>query len=217
MSEKTVKEFMEELKSRRHTSAPINVPQGYIKQPTKVTMQEVQEMLLDDLKQSINSYELTTEIQQAIQTYFKQIGTKKGLMLQGNFGSGKTELLKGISRLTLRVSNLPKFRVISAHDIVTGYEARGDEYLITLNRSGIAIDDFGSEKISFRYQKEDVLIRFLETRYNLRASFQTHISTNLTSSEITERYGERIESRLHEMVTRCVVGGGANSKDFRKK
>jgi hypothetical protein len=42
----------------------------------------------------------------------------------------------------------------------------------------------------------------------------THITTNLNAEEIEERYGNRVRSRLREMVN--VIGFDINTKDKRK-
>jgi len=42
----------------------------------------------------------------------------------------------------------------------------------------------------------------------------THITTNLNAEEIEDRYGNRVRSRLREMVN--VIGFDKNTKDKRK-
>ena len=210
-----IKDLMRELQERRQSNTIY--PNTAIKEkPIKaVTVAELADIILQDLKKSINNYDATNEHISAIEAFLEQQTRNKGVMLQGNFGSGKTELLRAFSRLSQKVQNIKTFQMISAHDIVSGYEINGDIFLNSLNKRSIAIDDFGSEKVSFRYQKEDLLIRFVESRYNLRASHNTHISTNLSSSEIEQRYGGRVASRMHELVKCVIVGGSANSKDYR--
>ena len=46
------------------------------------------------------------------------------------------------------------------------------------------------------------------------ANNMTHITTNLNAEEIEDRYGNRVRSRLREMVN--VIGFDKNTKDKRK-
>jgi len=140
----------------------------------------------------------------------------KGLLLAGNYGSGKSVLLETHQKMKW-AKNL--FRMVSAHEIVAKYDAEGERGISQYLTGNLAIDDLGTEELGRYYGKqEDVLKRILELRYILfkREGKKTHATTNLDINEITERYGARIGSRLNEMFNILYLGDKADSRDFRK-
>ena len=62
----------------------------------------------------------------------------------------------------------------------------------------------------------NVMAEIILSRYDLFISKKTltHITTNLSASEIEKAYGNRIRSRLREMFN--VVAFGAETKDKRR-
>ncbi len=140
----------------------------------------------------------------------------KGLLLAGNYGSGKSVLLEVHKKMKWKNN---AFRMVSAHEIVAKYDADGEAGIKTYLSGNLAIDDLGTEELGRYYGKqEDVLKRILELRYILfkREGKKTHATTNLDINEITERYGARIGSRLNEMFNILYLGAKADSRDFRK-
>ncbi|MEP0367344.1 MAG: hypothetical protein ABJN36_17610 [Cyclobacteriaceae bacterium] len=64
-------------------------------------------------------------------------------------------------------------------------------------------DDLGAETIMKHYGTDcNVMAEILLSRYDLFVSHAmlTHITTNLSASEITELYGNRVRSRLRETI-----------------
>ena len=77
----------------------------------------------------------------------------------------------------------------------------------------VVVDDLGSEPRSIkRYGSElAVVATVLERRYRMfaKAGCRTVITTNLTDAEIIDRYGDRINDRLNEMLVFVTVNGNS--------
>jgi len=62
-----------------------------------------------------------------------------------------------------------------------------------------------------------VMAHIISERYKgLKTGCITHITTNLTRSQISEIYGGRIESRINEMFNIINLGSKIDSVDYRK-
>lgn len=67
----------------------------------------------------------------------------------------------------------------------------------------ICFDDLGTENNLKYYGNEcNVMAEILLSRYDIFTAkkFQTHITTNLSASEIETHYGNRVRSRMREML-----------------
>jgi len=144
---------------------------------------------------------------------------KQGLLLTGTVGSGKTTFLnlflrcfttasihkaQGLSNLFMR-ENEEFMRLIYPDS----YQVLPDCYW------DFAIDDLGQEDpVNYYGVKQEVLEQVLSARYDAFKAHggRTFLSTNLDMQQLKHRYGDRIESRLHEM---CVVVP-FNAQDYRK-
>lgn len=137
----------------------------------------------------------------------------KGLFLAGNFGVGKTWLMRLFQR-----NNRQVFTVQNAKAIADMFESDGEEAvkkfkespLLPSNdvenfyhtRMGLCIDDLGTEQIKNHYgNKKNVIGDLIELRY---ASGNTgdllHLTTNLTGTQLSDFYGGRVASRLREIM-----------------
>lgn len=133
---------------------------------------------------------------------------EKGLLLIGGVGVGKTTFL----RLT---SN---FQVFSCDELSMKFSARGYDVIEKHIKNDVwekayyaIYDDLGTEPIESVYMGNRLnLMQFIiERRYDhFKAhGLKTHITTNLTLKEIQSRYGERVYSRLKEMVSVITING----------
>ncbi len=80
----------------------------------------------------------------------------------------------------------------------------------------ICFDDLGTENNLKYYGNEcNVMAEILLSRYDLFTAkkIQTHITTNLSASEIENVYGNRVRSRLREMLN--LIGFERNIMDKR--
>ncbi len=151
----------------------------------------------------------------------RSLDLKKGILLNGPIGCGKTTLM------TLVSCFFPperQYQVRSAREISFEYEKEGYKTItkygkIHPGKSNITIfcfDDIGIEQPQKYFGNEcNVLAEILLSRYELFVSkgIPTHMTTNLSASELEEKYGNRIRSRMREMFN--LVAFDKNSKDKR--
>lgn len=131
----------------------------------------------------------------------------KSILLRGKTGLGKTHLSLSIASVVIEKG----YSVVygSAPDLFRRIEKEhfsnsGDDSVIEAleNADLLILDDIGAEFESKFYNS--VFYNILNNRLN--ASLPTIISTNLDLSEIKERYGDRITSRLLTMENLIFVG-----------
>mgnify|MGYP003632026089 CR=1 FL=1 len=145
---------------------------------------------------------------------FPQYSTRKGILICGKCGTGKTLLLKIYKEI---VKNLKSqaFRIISSNQIVREFDEHGSQSLKKYIDYRFMFDDFGSENIGKHYGKdEEVFKTLLEERYNLFIDKKTptYLTSNLSLSQIKNRYGDRVASRINEMFNIIVIGGNDRRK-----
>ncbi len=132
---------------------------------------------------------------------------KKGLIVSGTPGTGKTVRFKFIAE-TLGI------KMITAHEVVRCLLIDGEEGLRELCRLDISrygsvpphyydliIDDIGAEPTEqiVYGTRFNAIADIIERRYLIFPQWKTHFSTNLTKEQLTDRYGERVFSRMNEM------------------
>jgi DNA replication protein DnaC len=136
------------------------------------------------------------------------INLNKGILLSGPIGCGKTSLMnlmKYIAQTEHKFSVKP-CRDISFEFIQDGYEiihrySKGKLY--QSEPRTYCFDDLGTENNLKYYGNEcNVMAEILLSRNDLfiTKKLQTHSTTNLSASEIEKTYGNRVRSRLREMV-----------------
>lgn len=139
--------------------------------------------------------------------YQYNIDLNKGILLSGPVGSGKTTLMNLMKTLTATEHKfyIKPCRDISFEFIQDGYEiiqkySKGKLYP---DPKTICFDDLGTERNLKYYGNEcNVMAEIILSRYDLFISkkIYTHITTNLSASEIETAYGNRVRSRLRSMV-----------------
>jgi len=146
------------------------------------------------------------------QTCFQYgINLNKGILLSGPVGCGKTSLMNIMKHLTKTEHkfSVKPCRDISFEFIQDGYEII-HKYSKDLKLKGgqpvalrYCFDDLGVEQNLKYFGNEcNVMAEILLSRYELftNKKIQTHITTNLSATEIETHYGNRIRSRLREML-----------------
>mgnify|MGYP006193184279 FL=1 len=140
--------------------------------------------------------------------YQFNIDLEKGILLTGPIGCGKTSLMnlmKHIAPIGNKFSVKP-CRDISFEFIQDGYQIIHKYSIGKLYQSEprtYCFDDLGTENNLKYFGNEcNVMAEILLSRYDLFISkkLQTHITTNLSATEIEKHYGNRVRSRLREMV-----------------
>ena len=150
------------------------------------------------------------------------IDLEKGILLTGPVGSGKTSLMSLMKNLAVAQKKffVKPCRDISFEFIQDGYSVIHSYSKGQLHRTepkAICFDDLGTENTIKYYGNEcNVMAEILLTRYDLFISkkTRTHITTNLSASEIEKHYGLRVRSRLRELCN--LIAFDHSTKDKRK-
>lgn len=150
---------------------------------------------------------------------------RKGLMLFGSVGCGKTTIMRMFS-----YNQKASFVIKSCRKIAGDYAEHGEEILgqyagryyptmienpFKTENWGICFDDLGTEDVRSHYKNQmNVMERILLDRYDRirEIPHRTHVTTNLDGNQISEFYGKRVASRMREMFNIIEVDGG----DLRK-
>ncbi len=144
----------------------------------------------------------------------------KGLLLTGPIGCGKTSLMSLMRFVPPPERNhiMKSCRDVSFEFIQEGYEVIWRYSRMSFNNSHPKIycfDDLGTEQALKYFGNEcNVLGEILLSRYDLFISqgMISHITTNLSASELESIYGNRLRSRLREMFNLISFG---SKKDKR--
>ena len=160
-----------------------------------------------------------TNNQQACQKY--AISLRKGLMLSGPVGCGKTSLMRLFNTLLLPQY---KYQVKPCRDISFEFNQNGYTVIHKYSTNSYSrgqhkiycFDDLGTENhLKFYGVECNVMAEILLSRYDQFTlhGLQTHLTTNLTSMDIEEQYGKRVRSRMREMFN--LLAFEVSSKDKR--
>lgn len=154
--------------------------------------------------------------------YQFNIDLEKGILLSGPIGCGKTSLMSLMKYLapTENKFSVKPCRDISFEFIQDGYQIIHKYSIGKLYESNprtICFDDLGTESNLKYFGNEcNVMAEILLSRYDLFISkkLKTHITTNLSASEIEKHYGNRVRSRLRELCN--LIAFDNIAKDKRK-
>jgi len=146
---------------------------------------------------------------------------KKGILLVGPIGIGKStwmqlmqELAKPNQRFYYTTCRSVAFEFIREGFGVIQKYSRGDLY--SFSGKSICFDDLGAEN-NFKYYGNEcnVMAEILLSRYDVFVShrIKTHLTTNLSATEIDRMYSARIRSRMREMMNLLAIP--ASWKDKR--
>lgn len=150
-----------------------------------------------------------------------QIDLSKGILLAGPVGCGKTSLMS-----LMRYVPQPhkKFFIKTSRDISFEFIKDGYEVIHRYSHGhnthaehkNYCFDDLGTEKNLKYFGNEcNVMAEIILSRYDIFIAkrIQTHITTNLSASEIENAYGNRVRSRLRSMLN--LIAFDKTSKDKR--
>jgi predicted ATPase len=145
---------------------------------------------------------------------------EKGLFLAGNFGVGKTWLMKLFAKNKRQVYHLH-----NAKQVADAFEVDGEEAVRSFVQpiknayndgarfyqpySGLCLDDIGTEDVKTNYgNKKNVIGDLIEKRYAAgHCGILLHATTNLTAAQLKEFYGERVTSRMREVFNFITLPG----------
>lgn len=149
----------------------------------------------------------------------------KGLLIAGPIGCGKSSLARLISYFLPRET---QYQIKPTREISFEFEKDGFSVINQYSKGSFfrlgnylipkvyCFDDLGLEQTPKYYGNDcNVMAEILLARYDLFVSkrMMTHITTNLSASELESIYGNRIRSRMREMFN--LVAFDRESKDKR--
>ncbi|MFY7963936.1 MAG: hypothetical protein ACOVO1_03475 [Chitinophagaceae bacterium] len=150
------------------------------------------------------------------------LNLNKGILLTGPVGCGKTSLMQLMKFFIQKPDQ--KFTIKSCRDISFEFIENGFDTIRkyatyhTLGGGGsFCFDDLGVENSLKYYGNEcNVMAEILLSRYDLFTTHNltTHLTTNLSASEIENTYGNRVRSRMRTMFN--LIAFDRNSEDKRK-
>ncbi|WP_418264198.1 ATPase [Flavobacterium faecale] len=135
------------------------------------------------------------------------IDLNKGILLSGPIGCGKTSLMHLIKPFVHPKNDykIKTCREVSFEFAKQGYEALNIYTLKSVNQNklpGYCFDDLGAEQQIKHFGNDcNVMAEILITRYEhfIENKAITHITTNMSATEIEKAYGNRVRSRLRQM------------------
>ena len=129
-----------------------------------------------------------------VQNYFEnEKEQKKGLMLFGPNGTGKTTAIRPYSETMWAMTSIA---------LAMEVQQKGRSYLGRFSDHDMVIDDLGREDVIVKSYGDEVNMMhdLIFIRYQaFQRGKKTHFTTNLTFSELQERYGVAIADRILEM------------------
>ncbi|MCQ2409616.1 MAG: ATP-binding protein [Clostridia bacterium] len=169
--------------------------------------------------QDENQKEALTKIYSLMEKYASKYPdvTKYNIYISGATGTGKTCLASSIARAAVENGMTVKF--VSAYEfnsaMITAHTSPISQrnYLLSdyLDADFLIIDDLGTEPMTRNVTTEYLLLIINERTINHKA---TIITSNISTDYISERYGERIYSRLSDKANSLVFS--IKGKDLRR-
>lgn len=156
----------------------------------------------------------TSNIQNVAKAMHELGGVKRGFILCGDCGNGKTTMMHAVADATEFIqdeygaythfkagygSYKDDVRFTFADAMDCAYAER-DGVFVTASKAILVIEDVGQEPLEVQSYGNiyNPVIDILEKRYeNARPTF---ITTNLDPRQLGQRYGKRIQDRLREMM-----------------
>lgn len=165
-----------------------------------------------DIIHKLISYGISSEEQCA----FHGLDLKKGILLTGPVGCGKTSLMTLLPEF---MYPFQKYPVKNTRDIAAEYHKDGFEVIHKYGRreKPICLDDLGVEQSIKHFGNEcNTVGEILLQRYDMHVNYGviTHATTNLNAEELEKIYGNRVRSRLRSMFN--LVSFPESAKDKRK-
>lgn len=135
------------------------------------------------------------------------LNINKGIILSGPVGCGKTSLM---FLLNYFFQTGHEYKMKSCRDIAFEFAAKGYEALVPFTKketkqtrmNTYCFDDLGTEKQIKHFGNEcNVMAEIILTRYDsfIYHKTMTHVTTNLSASELEAFYGDRVRSRMRQM------------------
>lgn len=146
----------------------------------------------------------------------------RGILLIGHVGTGKSTMMRAVSRMYAQRYGLG-FGVKTCADLVRSFTEFGysGEVERWTKAPHICLDDLGHEGQGVHYgTRTDLVGEIIESRYDAALNGErmiTHFTTNLSTNQIREKYGERVYSRIVQMCHGLGVGASCQAVDRRRE
>ena len=204
-------------------------------------MEEIKNLILKKYPEFIFTDENEMIIEKLFQYFSRdekfnneKYSLKKGILLMGNVGSGKTTIMK-IFKEFCTLKNMMKFTIVESKHIVREFSSDGLKTIDVYGRNSFyktannfnesfdkkrpftyCFDDLGLEEINTQFygNKTIVLAEIITDRYVCFTDngMVTHGITNLDLPKLKELYGERVFDRMKEIFNFFSL----NQKSYRK-
>jgi len=144
---------------------------------------------------------------------FEQAGYSldKGLLLYGNVGSGKTDLLRSLQKALFLMRSPLAFAYVNMKQMGDNFGTSGYEAFHRYFRKHWMFDELGQyelETVANYGNKVNIGESIILNRYEqFRYGHLSHFTTNLSKEEMEEHYDGRVWSRLQEMCNMIRVIG----------
>lgn len=141
-----------------------------------------------------------------------ELDTRKGLLFTGGVGLGKTSIFRIFQRFAYKLDLDTRYKIkpmmSAVYDIS---ESANVAAMKSLFKGDICFDDLGQEAATVKLFGNEIRVfeEIMTHRYNNFITFghKTHLSTNLTFAQIRSKYGDRVASRILEMMNVVVFEG----------
>lgn len=170
--------------------------QGYVPDDENVFLQVFRyAIILKNYKSYANKNKDNTEYKTALRDVRPQCAP----YIAGNTGSGKTTLADFVKRFCA-IPMKTAFGILL--DIQSGGIEKLKDFSTEYSQVDMIIDDVGSETTLYSFGNQISIAPVITVRYEAykRYGSTTLFTSNCSVKEIAEKYGERIGSRLQEMV-----------------
>lgn len=219
---------------KKEKPEPIIITKGMVWNGFKRTFYEMNGRKFDETSDAIKNIAILIQYFIYDEDFFKSDrlvknlndpSFKKGLLIIGKFGNGKTAYMNALSKY-FKDNKMPMvFKSVTSHQMVTEWEtieSPGDKslYFEKYLCKSLYIDDVKKEKIAHNFGKTNVIKEILEKRYDKK--LKTFITCNYTEGDSKgdlrsalydfSNYGDHIYDRLFEMFNIIEFKG----KSFRK-
>lgn len=151
----------------------------------------------------------------------------RGLLLLGQIGTGKTDMMRILQRCFNRLQDSRRFAYVSMIELARQYTIQGPEVIDRYARKNLYVDEFGLidanevrkfESVSYYGNRVDVGELLVLNRYDeYKNGVLTHFSTNLSGKQLEKLYDPRTYSRLFEMCNFIPVTGSDRRKTAKPK
>ena len=164
---------------------------------------------------------ITYAIRDLATTTKLNLNPNKGIILSGPVGCGKTSLM---FLLNYFCSQNYSYKIKPCRDIAFEFATKGYDALFPFTKkeykqiklNSYCFDDLGTEKQIKHFGNEcNVMAEIILSRYDsfIHEKSLTHVTTNLSASELEACYGDRVRSRMRQMFN--LIAFDRETKDKR--